>query len=134
MNHNTGYWAWLLRKRGADVLAYDELPPGPNSGNHYHEENPCWIQVQRGKPNALKEHADRALMLCWPPYNEPMAWQSLCKYRGRHVVFIGEGQGGCTGDERFFKKLDREFREVAEVEIPQYEGLHDYLTIYERKK
>ena len=66
----------------------------------------------------------------------------LCAQRGRRrrsrsaqraPHADGEGHGGCTGTDDFFEKLDAEFELAAEVRIPQFEHLHDYMTVYERK-
>jgi hypothetical protein len=72
-------------------------------------------------------------MLSWPPYDEPMASDCLTYYQGRHVIYIGEGSGGCTGDERFHDTLYDEFEEIEDVRLPQWNGIHDYLSVWRRK-
>jgi hypothetical protein len=53
---------------------------------------------------------------------------------GRTLAFIGEGEGGCTADDEFFRLLETG-EEVESIPLPQWDGLHDHLTIYrfERK-
>jgi hypothetical protein len=55
----TGYWAALLRARGADIVACD-LAPGHKP----------WTPVRRADSiTAVRRHRDRALFLCWPPHD-----------------------------------------------------------------
>lgn len=129
-----GYWAWLLRKRGVDVVAYDAEPPRRGSEiNNWHKDTPTWTVVDRGGAGSAANHADRTLLLCWPPYDDPMAADALKAFAGRRVVFVGESEGGCTANDEFFELLDRDFDCAADVEIPQFDGMHDRLSLWERK-
>ena len=128
MGAGTGYWAYLLKRMGVSVLAYDRFPPkgGKNFYKHTHE----WVQVLPGCPSDLVNHPDRVLLLCWPPYDNSMASECLRWYRGTHVVFIGE-YDGCTGDSLFFAELERKWRRVSRVVIPVW-FTNDALYIFER--
>lgn len=130
----TGYWASLLADRGVDVVAYDLYPP-PHPRNHWHEGAAAvHFPVARGGPAKVARHPDRALMLCWPPYAKPMAFHCVRLYAGSTVVYIGEGAGGCTGDDRFHELLGVEYGEPVEsIAIPQWPGIHDRLEIFRRK-
>lgn len=130
MGAGTGYWAHLLRKRGVDVIAYDRAP-GTSKGNHFKFTH-AWTEVTKGHPPVLRAHADRTLMLCWPDYDSGFASNCLRSYRGRRLIYIGEGTGGCTGDDRFHRTLDRDWTEVRTVRIPQWPSVHDMLCLYER--
>lgn len=136
----TGYWAYLLRRRGVDVIAYDLAPPAlatsgpPQRRNHYHEGMHCWTEVRAGGARRARRHPDRTLLLCWPPYATPMADVALRSYRGQTVVYIGEGDGGCTGDDAFHRRLAREWDETLHVGLPQWHGIYDSLTVYRRKE
>lgn len=136
-----GYWAHLLRQRGVDIIAYDIQPPVDDGHRNFwcrtHKGTIiglAWTTVLRGGPYVLRKgrHADRTLFLCWPPYHTPMAYVALRRYAGSTLAYIGEDDG-CTGDERFRKLLDTEWHEVHRVRIPQWDGLHDTLTIWKRK-
>lgn len=130
-----GYWAMMLRLLGCVVHAYDSHPPygedGPDA-NHYHKGAVCWSPVRKGGPEMVAEHPDSTLFLCWPPYNEPMAAEALALYTGDRVVYIGEGDGGCTADDAFHEALGLGFVEEREIEIPQWCGIHDTLRIFKR--
>lgn len=88
--------------------------------------------MRRGGPEVLAGHPNRTLLLCWPPYGSPLAAACLRAYRGAGLAFIGEGEGGCTGDPLFHRALRRSWRPVQRVAIPTWPGLHDALTIYQR--
>lgn len=148
----TGYWAWLLRKMGVDILPYDLRPPRTAAhANDFHRWAPsdskgriipsqqvvgtCWTPVSTASARrAASLHPDRTLMLCWPPYDKPMAHQALQAYRGECVAYIGESQGGATADDAFHDLLEAEWDEVQSVSIPQWEGIHDALLVYRRKQ
>jgi len=131
MGAGTGYWAYLLRKRGVDIQAYDKHP-GNNPSNRY-KFTKTWTSVIEGRPGKLKKRGNRALFLCWPDYDTDFASRSLECYTGNTVAYIGEGSYGCTGDAAFHTTLDREWDEVANIRLPQWQGIHDELYVYRRK-
>jgi hypothetical protein len=57
----TGYWAWLLTRMGADIVAYDVAES--HEGQGYRFRHPL---VRDGGVDALKSSGSRALLLCWP--------------------------------------------------------------------
>lgn len=125
----TGYWSMLVRdKVGYDaVYAYDSEPvPNRYAGRH-------WTGVLNGGPEAVAAYPDRTLLLCWPAYDTQFADDCLRHYTGRRVVYVGEGEGGCTGDDAFHDRLGRDFELVGDVDIPQWFGIHDRVWLYERK-
>lgn len=136
----TGYWAEVLRRSGIDVLAVDN-----RSGTYSFSNNDSApLDPYNGQPildaDAVKEipkHPKRNLFLCWPDYGTSFAFDCLSIFQrclGRYVIYIGEGEGGCTGDDAFHEVLQSDFKEVVSVDIPQWRGLHDYLAVYERKR
>lgn len=127
----TGYWAYQLVQLGVDVVAYDLAPPA-SSGNKWHSTGEQWFPVKVGGPKAARRHPDRTLLLSWPPYDEPMGADTLRAYRGSRVVYIGEGEGGCTGDDKFHDLLTDGWTQVAEHEPVQWSGLHDRVFVYDR--
>jgi hypothetical protein len=129
----TGYWAWLLRQRGVDILAFDEDPPGQDATNHWHRDNPCWTAIERGGPEAIMVHPGRTLFLCWPPYDTPMGLDCVRAYAGDKIIVVGE-HGGCTGDEAFWLELETKWKRITEVDLPQFDGLHDFMMVYERQQ
>ena len=125
----TGYWAHLLRAMGVDVKAYDLYPP---SENGWHPGAAQWTKVVEGGPERAGFHEDRTLVLCWPPYSSEMAANALKVYQGTTVVYIGEGNGGCTGDDEFHELLESHW-DIELHQIPQWYGIHDILHVCKRK-
>lgn len=123
----TGYWAYLLKGMGVDVVCYDiaiENKPPEN----------VWHFIENGDEKRVDEHADRALFLCWPNYATPMAANCLKRYKGDTVIYIGEGSGGCTGDGEFHEILENEWCVIETIEILKWSGIHDHLWIYHRNQ
>jgi hypothetical protein len=129
----TGYWAYLLRRRGVDCVAYDLAPPDrlPNP-SRFHPFT--WTEVAAGDVDVLRHHADRTLFLCWPPYRHPLASQALTSYAGATLVYVGEPAGGRTADEQFFDLLARSWVATQQVALPNWPGTHDQLTVYRRAR
>lgn len=144
MGAGTGYWAWQLSQRGVDVLAYDESPPDLRA-NKFHpvtltEEGisgrptTTWHPVLAGTPTTVPMvYPDRTLLLCWPPYGESMAADALAAYGGPTLIYVGEGYGGCTGDDTFHQALEREWHEVAYHRPVTWSGIHDTVSVYHRE-
>lgn len=128
-----GYWAGLLAERGVDVVAYDKNPPGQD--NFWFKDATAFFDVQKGTPQSInKALSRRTLLLCWP-YMDSMAVEAAQEYRyrgGQTLVYIGEGHGGCTADDAFFKELSLFWTLADEIPIPQWDGLHDELQVYTR--
>lgn len=134
-----GYWAMLLRDRGADVVAYDADPgtqPAPYAARMIPRR--LWTDVGVAEAAVAGRHPDRSLFLCWPPYDTPMAHDALKAYLGaggETVVYVGEGQGGCNATDPFFELLEERMVEDEDLRawIPRWPGMHDHLTVYRRR-
>lgn len=126
----TGYWMWMLNQAGVPTVGFDHKP---TVNNRYCSDD-HWAEVQEGDHLVLQDgaYSDHALMLCWPPYDNPMASKCLRTYAGEVLIYVGEPAGGCTAGDSFFKELDAHWEPVIEVDIPQWPGIHDYLGIFRR--
>ena len=127
-----GYWASLLFNRGVDIIAFDIAPPA-NGDNIYFTDNQQYFAVQQGDVSVASRYPERALFLCWPPYDSPMAYNALQAYNGDTLIYIGEGPEGCTGDDAFHNALSDKWTDVEAVFLPQWESIHDFLIVYKRK-
>ena len=132
MGAGTGYWAALLQARDVNVTAMDIAPPGGSQENDY-KHSVTYTHVHKGEPADLARFKKHALFLCWPPYATPMAYECLMAFKGDTVIYVGEGFGGCTGDDPFHDLLNEDWEEVEHCDIPQYCGIRDSLTVYRRK-
>lgn len=126
-----GYWASLVRQAGGSIVALDKDP----YKNDWVEGN--WTQVDKLSSYyqlRKKNYSNHTLFLCWPPYADSMAFDCLKKYKGSRLIYVGESQGGCTADNNFFNLLDKEWEENMYIDIPQWDGMRDYLISYKRKE
>lgn len=130
----SGWWANLLTESGIHVTASDLNPPDGTEANHWHREGQHVPVLQLDAVQAATvASADATLLLSWPPYDSQIGHEVLAAFGGRRVVYIGEGAGGCCGDDAMFDLLGRDWNEVAEHRPVQYYGIHDYVTIYDRR-
>lgn len=128
----TGYWAHLLRRRGVDVIAFDLHPPA-GSDHPYHRGAHVWTEVVAGGTEQAGRDPERALLLCWPPYDQPMALECLEAYCGSTLIYIGEPESGCTADDAFFERLRQSWTPIDSYPLLQWPGIHDRLEVYERR-
>jgi len=127
-----GYWAWQLAQAGVDVAAYE---PKERSENHHVDCDPWFPHIQRGNHEAVRQHPDRSLLLCWPTYGDRWAAKALAAYQGDQLFYIGEGEGGCTADDEFFSLRGAEWEDAGDCPAHvSYSGIHCYLTEYRRKR
>jgi len=126
----TGYWAALLRSRGVEVRAYDRAPYNNRwAKNRWTGVLPCRSARKIARKWGKRGHT---LFLCWPPYQGRLSSDALEAYTGQYLIYVGEGDGGCTGDERFHELLDQHWTLIESVEIPQWWSIHDRLFVYTR--
>lgn len=126
-----GYWAAMLRARGVEVFAYD-----PKPGQTVWSEK-VWTDIEVGHTKPAEQHPESTLFLCWPAYQSQFALRALRGYLragGERVVYVGEHDGGCCATEGFFDLLETECKQTADSFIPQFPGMHDYLTVWEPRK
>jgi hypothetical protein len=127
----SGYWASELQKAGVDIVATDALD--------YAKYTPVWsahnytVVVPLKGVEAVQKYPDRALLLVWPSYAANWATDSLKAFKGSTVLYVGEGDGGCTANDEFHQILRTEFEEIEDISMSQFWGIHDRLTIYKRK-
>ena len=127
MGAGTGYWASLVQQMGGEIISYD-IKPYKNE-----QANGQFTKVLKGGPEVLKKYPNYNLFLCWPPYNDPMAFECLNTFTGRYLIYVGEGGGGCNGDNKFWELLCSDYKEIKIIHIPQWCCINDYLTVWKAK-
>jgi hypothetical protein len=128
-----GMWAKLLRSEGIKITPTDlSLNLDKNT---YISRDKAFLDVEEiSGRDAIKKYGNHTvLMMSWPPYDDPFAYNVLKAFMGDKLIFVGEGYGGCTGDDDFFSLLDDEWNHVKEVDIPKWSGIHDHLSLYVRQ-
>ncbi|KAK3251447.1 hypothetical protein CYMTET_39213 [Cymbomonas tetramitiformis] len=149
----SGYWAKLLKARHAvdcvlyDLDATDATESCTASGTKLHHIRHA--PILRGGADCTRMHKERTLFLCWPPSDNPMAYDALMNYMGDQVVYIGEWEEGAgepgeypplehgtpaTADAAFREKLMVDFNRVGRVLITNFPTFHDDCTLWVRKE
>jgi hypothetical protein len=131
----SGYWARCLSEMGADVVAYDSVPPGEQSpwewyrGNSWFDDT--WHAIIEGDESDAAHHPDRTLFLAWPMPMSPMAYNALLNYKnagGKTVIYMGDPHPASSGDEHFYKLL-YEQREIERLDLYGWPGINEKLLI-----
>jgi hypothetical protein len=130
MGAGTGYWAWLVRQAGGDIVAFDRYPP-PDPRNPWHAGERQWTEVRPGGARRLAHHPNRTMFLCWPPEDEPMGIDSLRAYRGDTVIYVGEPRPEAAASAGLLRELDR-WEIVETLDVPQWEGIRDRVFVLRR--
>tara|TARA_Y100001973_G_scaffold106608_2_gene185739 strand:- start:79 stop:939 length:861 start_codon:yes stop_codon:yes gene_type:complete len=126
---------WLCRSqqkrsKAIEWYAYDSEPK-----QDWVEELSTEGWLEHVKP----EHVDM-VFFSWIPYKCTLGSDILmwCKDHGKPLIWVGEGIGGCTGDEKFWATLHaiKGFYTEgckSDYRIPDvcsWEGIHDYLSMW----
>jgi hypothetical protein len=127
------YTESMVKEKGGDIIPTDIEPSEFNkwcrNGNFY-----CEVEKLEAK-NAVKKYKKRNVFMAWPPYDTPMAYEVVLEMEvGRDLIYIGEGYGGCNGDDDFFKYLTENFEELDDITIPRWDGIYDICRIYKKIK
>jgi len=125
-----GLWAKLLKDSGVSIV-----PTDLSLKNDYVAKKDPYINVEEiGHLEAIQKYGHhKILMMIWPPYDHPMANETLKAFKGKKIIFVGEGRGGCTGCDNFFKELEKNWVETDYIAIPNWLGMHDSLMFFVRK-
>ena len=119
----TGFWSFLLAKKGCNVLATDW-----NNGEYGLKRNRFKNIKSSRADKAVKALPMADLLMVWPCM-DTWAFDSAKELAsGRLLYYIGEGYGGCTADSEFHTYYEDEnvFEEVAHMCVPTWYGLNDY--------
>lgn len=121
----SGYWASMIAEAGGKISAFDA-------------EKWRTRYYPIGVTDDLNDMPPaRTLLLVWPPYESPMAYDATVKHLslgGEYVAYCGEGAGGCTADDQFHQLLASAFDEVERLMNPTWGALYDETTIHRRKR
>ena len=132
-----GYWAHLIRMCGGDIVAYDNAI-NEKGQVKLHSKNQYvtpYTTVIEGNEDSVKNNSDRTLFLCWPPMSN-MGYECLHQYLqhgGQKLIYIGEGPGGCTGDDDFHQLLRNQMECIEIHSIPRWVCINDRMYIYQVK-
>jgi hypothetical protein len=128
-----GYWASLLRERGAKVAAFDKFPLEMGKNEYHDVGDRPFTEIEKGSVEQVRKFPDHKLLLVWPPPNEPMALNALNQYKGKTVFYVGEEHADYIGDMAFQRQLNERFEIKKQIPLPNFPGYDDMLHVYERK-
>ncbi|NMA84055.1 MAG: hypothetical protein GX962_09355 [Epulopiscium sp.] len=121
----TGALTCELRKCGVDIVATD---------NYSWKKCNTWVHVDEiDAVEAVEKYKNvDILIMSWPPYQNDIAFEVLNKMRmvnpDCRMVYIGEEEGGCTANDKFFSLIeeieDESFHKVK-LEFQNWSGIHD---------
>lgn len=128
----TGYWCKLLQDEGFNTIASDLFLGEENKYKH----TSTFVNVE--KKDAIEVIASLNesinILLSWPPYEESLGYDIVKRLpEGSIVFYLGEGYGGCCGDDKMFECFENEYDSIEECCIPKFFGLHDYMHVYMKK-
>lgn len=127
------YTESIAISQGADIICTD-INPTKKNGWCRNGEFHCKVE-KISADKAVQKYKDRNVFMAWPPYDNPMAYHVASEMEvGKYLIYVGEGHGGCTGDDNFFEYLYSNFEEVESFKIPQWSGIRDYCDIYKKIK
>lgn len=129
----TGYWAYLIAQLGVNVVCYDLNPGTALHTNGWHGEDLYVGICEKDCAEAVALHPDKTLLLSWPPHGQDVGARILSVYEGARVIYIGDAQGGATGDDQMHLILDTDWIEVDSHQPVQWWGQHDRVTVYQRR-
>ena len=116
-----GWLAKALSEHGVDIL--------PTDSKEWHKEQEEVFPVV--KMDALKAAASYKrdiLLVSWPPYTKTKINEVCEVYRGKPIIYIGEGPGGCTANDVFFEHF-KPIDEQPDARVPSFDTIHDYLEV-----
>jgi hypothetical protein len=127
-----GYWAALAAAEGADIIAFDPVPPNSDGANSWHRQPGTFFKVVQADLEIVSRHPDRTLFLCWPPFNSDAALRTLRAYKGQTVIYVGD-EGQVAGTPQFYAELSTDFTRIQVVDIPRWPGINDRLEVWRRR-
>jgi hypothetical protein len=122
----TGYWARLLRDKGGDVVAYDQVPAAENT---WTEKLEPWTDVRIGDEVAIERHADRVCFVSWPPRPGSFLDGSLARKSCRRLALITDGRASASTD-RLYDALESNYVLETEIELPTWPYRNDRLMYW----
>lgn len=132
----TGYMASHLREvsgLGRKYRAYDGCV------SHFGSKRKNYGFTKSGCFNVNLKKAD-CIVMSWPNYASNIAYRIARKMvPGQYLVYQGEGNYGCTGDDQFHDYLDTHFRRLTLRERminhghTYWQGMHDQWYVYIKK-
>lgn len=128
----SGYWTYELQSHGIDCIATDTMEgkygfftkDNPNDPERRWKKQ--YVEIEKlNSVEAVRKYPNRNILTVWPDYDAPWAADSLDIFTGRTVIYMGEGYGNATADDRFHELLDERFADQEVIPMPHFEHSYD---------
>lgn len=134
INAGTGALAQGIREAGGRCVATDLHDWGYFDRGQWSTSGTIKADAVR-VARLVARRPSLGLLSSWPNYNEPYCFRAVRQLAlGQRFAYIGEGDGGCTGDDDLHNLLASDFEQIGEMDINPFWGMHDWLTVYRRVK
>jgi len=125
----SGLWAYLLCEIHHVPIHATDLFNGSFLFDHRYK----YLPIERlDSVSSIVKYDPEVLMMVWAPNDSPMAYNSLKAFKGNLLVWIGEGYGGCNGDDAFFIELEENWKNVANIDMPRWDSINDRCNVFQR--
>jgi hypothetical protein len=127
------YTEFIAKQQDVDIIATDICP---SKENKWCKGEKLFMPVEQiSAKKAIQKYPGRNVFLAWPPYDKPMGYEVAKAMKPERIlIYIGESEGGCTADDKFYQYIAKSFNEIkTDVDIERWWGLHDYVQIYQKK-
>ncbi len=127
-----GWLAKALREKNIDIIATDDYSWGKRRGWSVISE-----VIEMNAVSAILNYAHQCdiLIISWPYMNDD-AYHAIKTAHDTNpamlIVYIGEGAGGCTANDKFFEYFEEiELQEFDEVrnQFKSWWGIHDTISV-----
>ena len=125
-----GYISYLLSLLDCKVQSIDNF-----SSHGVSDDSFKFCEIEKVNIQSL-EPKYYSFIASWPSYKCRELTKFLNKLKklniGFKIVYIGEGEGGCTGSDCLFELFDS-LNRVKEIYNKTWNNIHDYMVFYERE-
>ena len=128
----SGYWTYELRNYGIDCIATDTMDgeyghfDREGTGSTLRRWKKQYVEIEKlNSVEAVRKYPNRNLLTVWPDYKDTWAADALDLFTGQTVIYMGEGYGNATADDRFHELLDSRFGDQEYIPMPHFEYSYD---------
>jgi len=128
-----GWISHNLQKKGVNIIPVDTHTTDNRYGFEIQHTD---IINMKAEDYIIKNSYDTILM-SWPDLGSEFAATILdLMPKGKTLIYVGEGEGGCTGNDRFFElleakcTLDEAKTERLQKHSQRWAGVHDDWYVY----
>lgn len=131
-----GSLSYALKREGVDIISTDDF--SWEGQGEWNKTKKYWTEIENidAVESVKKYGKDIDIIIMSWAFMDNIAYQVLQTMREINpecvIIYIGEGHGGCTADNDFYKSIieveDKEFYEINGL-YQQWMGIHDCLWL-----